>query len=73
MSLMKFRAFNKIRKEVKEQKFREANATKFKKAFLENLSKYGAKDASELDEEQLAEFLETMKNYKNNLNNNETL
>lgn len=65
MSLMKFRAFNKIRREVKEQKLREASAEAFKKAFLENLSKYGAKDASELNDEQLAEFLETMKVYKN--------
>lgn len=66
MSMMKFRAFNKIRKEVKEQKLREASAEAFKKAFLENLSKYGAKDASELNDEQLTEFLETMKQYKNN-------
>lgn len=66
MSLMKFRAFNKIRREVKEQKLREASAEAFKKAFLENLSRYGAKDASELNDEQLAEFLETMKQYKNN-------
>ena len=65
MSLMKFRAFNKVRREIKEQRLRESSAEAFKKAFLENLSKYGAKDASELTEEQLAEFLETMKNYKN--------
>jgi hypothetical protein len=64
MSLMKFRAFNKIRKEVKEQKVKEASAAAFKQAFLENLSKYGATDASQLDDEQLAEFLETMKTYK---------
>ena len=61
---MKFRAFNKVRKEITEQKLKEKSATDFKKVFLENLSKYGAKDASELDEEQLAEFLETMKTYK---------
>lgn len=66
MSLMKFRAFNKVRKEMTEQKLREKGATAFKKVFLENLSKYGATDASELDEEQLADFLETMKTYKNN-------
>ena len=64
MSLMKFRAFNKIRKEVKEQKIKEASANGFKKAFLENLEKYGATDASELDDMQLAEFLEAMKSYK---------
>lgn len=73
MSLMKFRAFNKIRTEVKEQKLREVSATAFKKAFLENLAKYGATDASQLDDEQLAEFLEIMKTYKNKPNSNETL
>ena len=62
---MKFRAFNKVRREIKEQRLRESSAEAFKKAFLENLSKYGAKDASELTEEQLTEFLESMKNYKN--------
>lgn len=65
MSLMKFRAFNKVRNEAKENKLKEKNAIAFKAAFSENLSKYGAKDASELDEDQLAEFLEIMKTYKN--------
>ena len=64
MSLLKFKAYNKIRKEVKEQKLRESRAKAFNKAFTENLSKYGATDASDLDEDQLAEFLETMKQYK---------
>lgn len=68
MALLKFKNFNKIRTEVKEQKLREASAEKFKRAFLENLQKYGAKDPSELNDEQLAEFLETMKNYKNSQN-----
>ena len=67
MSLMKFRAFNKVRKEVTEQKLKEKSASAFKKVFLENLSKYGATDASELTDEQLVEFLETMKTYKNNI------
>lgn len=66
MALLKFRSFDKIRKEVKEQKIREKGATDFKSKFLENLSKYGAKDPSELNDEQLTEFLETMKNYRNN-------
>ena len=70
MALLKFRNFNKIRSEAKEQKLREAAAEKFKKVFLENLSKYNAKDPSELNDEQLAEFLETMKNYKNSQNGN---
>jgi hypothetical protein len=66
MALLKFKSFNKIRKEVKEQKLREKSADSFKTKFLENLSKYGAKDPSELDDEQLTEFLESMKNYRNN-------
>ena len=71
MSLMKFRAFNKIRKDVKEQKLREASAQEYKKNYLEKLSKYGVSDASELTEEQLIEFLDSMKTYKIK-NNNET-
>ena len=66
MALLKFKSFNKIRNEVREQKLKEKSANDFKSKFLENLSKYGAKDPSELDDEQLTEFLETMKNYRNN-------
>jgi hypothetical protein len=65
MALLKYRTFAKLRNEAKEQKLRETAAQNFKKVFNENLSKYGAKDPSELDEEQLTEFLETMKSYKN--------
>lgn len=64
MSLMKFRAFNKVRKEIREQKLREASAQEYKKNYLERLSKYGVSDASELTEEQLIEFLDSMKTYK---------
>jgi len=64
MALLKFKDFDKNRREIKEQKLREKNANNFKKAFLENLSKYGVSDASELDEDQLSEFMETMKQYK---------
>lgn len=71
MSLMKFRAFNKVRKEIREQKTREAKAQEYKKIYLEKLSKYGASDASELTEEQLVEFLDSMKNYKIKNNTNE--
>ena len=66
MAMLKFKSFNKMRNEIKEQKLKEVHANKFKSKFLENLSKYGAKDPSELDDEQLTEFLETMKNYRNN-------
>ncbi len=65
MALLKFKDFDKHRREIKEQKLRERNSSVFKKAFLENLTKYGVSDASELDEDQLAEFMETMKKYKN--------
>lgn len=68
MPLLKFRAFNKIQKEVKEQKARETKASVYKKAYLENLSKYGVSDASELSDEQLTEFLETMKSYRTSKN-----
>lgn len=71
MALLKFKDFDRNRREVKEQKLRERQANQFKKAFLENLERYGVKDASELDEDQLAEFMETMKKYKIK-NNNET-
>lgn len=64
MALLKFKDFDKTRREVKEQKLRERQSNQFKKAFLENLGKYGVSDASELEEEQLAEFMETMKQYK---------
>lgn len=64
MGLLKFKDYNKIRTEVKEQKLQEREAAKFKKAFMENLAKYEATDPSQLDDEQLAEFLETMKQYK---------
>lgn len=64
MSLLKFKAYNKLRNQVKEQKLKESNSKAFNKAFTENLAKYKAKDPSELDEDQLSEFLETMKQYK---------
>lgn len=68
MALLKFRSFSKIRSDAKQQKLREAEAGKFKKVFLENLQKYGATDPSELNDEQLTEFLETMKTYRNSQN-----
>ena len=64
MALLKFKDFDKNRREIKEYKLRERNANAFKKVFLENLSKYGVSDASELDEDQLAEFMENMKKYR---------
>lgn len=64
MALLKYRAFNKLRLEVKEQKVKEAAAAKYKKYYLDKLSEYGVKDASELDDDRLAEFLETLKSYR---------
>ena len=69
MGLLKFKDFNKMRAEIKEQKLKEKESSKFKKAFKENLSKFEAEDPSQLDDDQLAEFLETMKNYKKKLDN----
>ena len=68
MSLLKFRAFDKMRREVKEQKLKETEANRYKKFYTETLQKYGAIDASELDEENLTQFLDSLKTYrKNNL------
>jgi hypothetical protein len=72
MALLKYRAFNKMLKEVKTQKELEKLAESFKKVYNERLSAYGVTDASQLDEEQLAEFLEGMKSYKKNKQTNET-
>jgi len=69
MALLKFRAFTKMLKEVKTQKASESKATEYKKAYLEKLSGYGVKDASELDDEKLSEFLESMKAYRNKQTN----
>jgi len=59
-------------KEVKTQKELEKLAEAFKKVYNERLSAYGVSDASLLDEEQLAEFLEGMKSYRKNKQTNET-
>jgi hypothetical protein len=64
MALMKYRAFNKMLKEIKTQKDSEKKAEDYKKVYLERLSAYGVKDASELDDVQLSEFLEGMKSYR---------
>jgi hypothetical protein len=68
MSLLKFRAFDKMRREVKEQKLKETEANRYKTFYTETLQKYGVIDASELDEENLTLFLDSLKTYrKNNL------
>lgn len=64
MALLKFRAFNRMLKEVKSQKALEKKAEEYKKVYLERLSAYGVKDASELDDNQLSEFLDGMKSYR---------
>jgi hypothetical protein len=69
MPLLKFKSFDKIRREIKEKKIRETEANRYKKFYLESLQKYGVNDASELDDSKLSEFLDTLKNYrKNNIN-----
>ena len=66
MALLKYRTFDKMRREVKEQKIKETEANRFKKFYLETLQNYGVSDASELDDERLAEFLDVVKNYRKN-------
>jgi hypothetical protein len=66
MALLKYRAFDKMRREVKEQKLKETEANRYKKFYLETLQNYGVTDASELDDERLAEFLDIVKNYRKN-------
>jgi hypothetical protein len=65
MGLLKFRAFNTMLKEIKNQKQSQKKADVYRKAYTEKLTEYGVKDASELDDTQLAEFLEYMKSYRN--------
>jgi hypothetical protein len=65
MGLLKFKAFNTMLKEIKSQKQSQKKADMYRKAYVEKLSTYGVKDASELDDSQLSEFLEYMKSYRN--------
>ena len=65
MALLKFKAFKKMLSEVKADKLREKAAKEYKKIYLEKLNSYGVSDASELNDEQLSEFLENLKSYKN--------
>jgi hypothetical protein len=60
-------------KEVKLQKESEKKAEEYKKVYLERLTAYGAKDASELNDEQLTEFLDGMKSYRKNKYQDETI
>jgi hypothetical protein len=64
MALLKFKAFEKVRLEAKAAKIKENAAKKYKTFYLKTLEEYGVKDASELDDDKLAEFLETVKNYR---------
>jgi hypothetical protein len=64
MGLLKFKDFDKMRREVKEQKLKEASFTKYKKFFSSTLSEYGVNDPSELDEDQYIEFTEKLKIFK---------
>ena len=40
MALLKYRTFDKMRKEVKEQKLKETEASKYKKFYTETLTQY---------------------------------
>jgi hypothetical protein len=64
MALLKFKAFSKSLKEEKIQKDLEKKASEYKKVYLEKLQTYGVSDAAHLTDEQLQEFLEDMKTYR---------
>jgi hypothetical protein len=64
MALLKFKAFSKSLKEEKIQKDLDKKATEYKKVYLEKLQSYGVSDAAHLNDEQLQEFLEDMKTYR---------
>lgn len=69
MALLKYRAFNKMLKEVKAERELQTKAEAYKKVYTERLAAYGVSDASQLDEEQLSEFLEGMKSYRKKQSN----
>jgi hypothetical protein len=58
-------------KEVKLEKERQDKSESYRRIYLEKLSKYGVTDASQLNDEQLHEFLEGMKTYKTLINQNQ--
>ena len=64
MALLKFKAFNKNRKVVKEQKDKEASAKKYLKFYTETLTKYKATDPAELSIEQSEEFWNSIREYR---------
>jgi hypothetical protein len=69
MPLLRYKAFDRLRREVKEKKLKENEANRYKKFYLEILQQYGVSDASELPDDKLSEFLDSIKNYrKNNIN-----
>lgn len=65
MALLKFKAFKKMLSEVKAEKLKEKASKEYKSIYTERLKSYGVSDASELTDEQLSEFLENLKTYKN--------
>jgi hypothetical protein len=65
MAILKFKDFKKVRNEAKEIKLKETAAKKFKQAYYEKLAGYGVNDASLLSDEQLTEFLDQLKTYRN--------
>jgi hypothetical protein len=71
MALLKFRAFNKMLKEIKAQKSNQKKLQEYNKIYSEKLKSYNVENPSELSDEQLAEFLESMKTYR--LNGRDTI
>jgi hypothetical protein len=65
MAILKFKQFRNVRNETKALKLKEKASKAFKEAYYAKLENYGAKDASELNDEQLTQFLEELKTYRN--------
>jgi hypothetical protein len=65
MALLKFKQFRNVRNEAIAIKLKEKASKAFKEAYYAKLEGFGAKDASELTEEQLAQFLDELKTYRN--------
>ena len=65
MAILKFKQFRNVRNETKATKLKEKASKAFKEAYYSKLESLGAKDASELNDEQLTQFLDELKTYRN--------
>jgi hypothetical protein len=65
MAILKFKQFRNVRNETKATKLKEKAEKAFKEAYYAKLESFGAKDASELNDDQLTQFLDELKTYRN--------